>query len=284
MVADGPLHDPFARQVKQRGEPAVRAVEEQLPCGHPVKRLGAKDAQRAREVTQPRRQEEPPYGVGERRRQPARGGIATRGSHPARQRGSIERRDERRQVRGGALEVGVERGDERSARGVEPGAQRRRLSAPAREPDWPEPRLAGGESRQHGRALVRGAVVDDDQLPDEAARLERGAHLLQQAREVRRLVVRGHDDAERNARRHPGFLADRRGQVKPKEARTRVQRARPRPRRNPRTSRSALPRRNCARWPPGYQWIFGRPQWCQSAWKRDLRAYGSSGTSGYALR
>ena len=193
-----PLHDAQAGEREERRQPAVRAVEERGRLLDARQRLGAEDAQRAGQVPHARREEEPPRQVGERRGEAARRGVVPARADAAGEVSPVERGDQPRQLGGRALQVGVEGRDQRAARGAEARRQRRRLPAPPREPDRVQAGLGGGEAGEERRRAVVAVVVDDDQLPVDAHRIERGAHLGHQADEVRLLVVRGHDDAEMN--------------------------------------------------------------------------------------
>ena len=95
-MAHWPLHDPLAAEMKERGEPAVCALEEQSAGDDAAERVGAEDAKRAREVAELRRQEEPASAVGERRRQPPCRGVVTRRADAARERRPVDGRDQRR--------------------------------------------------------------------------------------------------------------------------------------------------------------------------------------------
>ena len=108
-------------------------LEERTPGDDAVERIGPEDAQRARQVTQARRQEEPPRGVRERRRELASRRIPAPRAHAARERRPVERHEQRRQIGGRALQVSVQRRDHRAARRLEAGPQRGGLAAASRE-------------------------------------------------------------------------------------------------------------------------------------------------------
>ena len=182
----------------------MRAVEERGFLLDPRQRLGAKDAQRAGEVAHARGEEEPPPEVRECRGEAARGRIIAVRADAAGEVGSLERGEERRQLGRHTLEVGVEGRDEPAARGPEAGHERGGLPASPRQPERVQAVVRPGEPGEERRRVVVAAVVDEDQLPGDPERVERGAHLGHQPDEVRRLVVRGHDDAhgDRMVRRY----------------------------------------------------------------------------------
>src|SRR5262249_9499458 len=110
-----------------------------------------------------------------------------------------QRGDERRQIGRRALEVGVQRRDVVAPCRPEARKERTGLASGDVEAEHAEPGLARGERRADRWGLVEAAVVDHDELPRHAERIERGSHLVDEATEVRSLVTSGDDDAEDGA-------------------------------------------------------------------------------------
>ena len=100
-----------------------------------------------------------PGSAGRRSRTPTRSGVASGSCRVARmpqaEVGVAERREQRRELGRWALQVGVEGGDERTARRREARRQRRRLPATSRKAHRAQPRIAGGEPAAGRRACRR---------------------------------------------------------------------------------------------------------------------------------
>src|SRR5262249_28818443 len=146
------------------------------------------------------RQDEPPDDVRESRGQPSRERVLPSGAHAAGEGGVIEQPEQDRNLVRWTLQIGVERRHELAACGPDSRGQGPGLPPRPREPQRPHAGSAGGERGEQRGRLVDAAVVDDDQLPEDAPRIERGFDRVAQADEIRRFVARGNDDAQRDAR------------------------------------------------------------------------------------
>ena len=113
------------------------------------------------------------------------------------------REGSRRAQNGIVLPVAVEGDDQRTARQVEAGGQRRGLAVVRAELDDAEQRQLAGEVAEARARRVRRTVVDDDHL----VRLPQALHHALEAQEQRAhvvlLVVDGDDDGERRVGHAP---------------------------------------------------------------------------------
>ena len=108
-------------------------------------------------------------------------------------RGRVQLRQESRDLGGIVLKVAVD-GDDDVARGLlEPGLQGGRLAEVAPEPNDADVVVGSVEAGEGREGPVRGAVVDEDDLPRPAQRLECGLELVVQQRDALLLVVYGDD-------------------------------------------------------------------------------------------
>ena len=109
---------------------------------------------------------------------------------------AIEHLDHLRDIARIVLEIAVGGDDDAAARVVEPGGKRRRLAEVAPEPDDAQMRIERLQPRQDREALVRAAVVDDQQLVRASPCRQRLGELPVELDERRRFVANRNDDAQ----------------------------------------------------------------------------------------
>ena len=91
------------------------------------------------------------------------------------------------------LEVAVDRDDDLALRRLEAGLQRRGLAEVPPQPHDADAVVRGVQPGQRAERAVGGAVVDEDDLPGLAERVERRGQLVVEERDAPLLVVHGDD-------------------------------------------------------------------------------------------
>src|SRR5215217_1797889 len=195
-VVHGHFRDAEAAVVREHRQVAMQlAVDVQV-----LDDLAAVDLEPAVHVVEPHAGHEPRHPVEDPRQRAARPRIAPTGL-PARYEvvALLELREQARDLCRVVLEVGIHRHDGVAAGMRESGCERRGFAEVAPEAYDPDRVALRAQSGQLGERAVCRPVVDEDDLPGAAERLECGADLREERSEARLLVVDGHDDREPDA-------------------------------------------------------------------------------------
>ena len=156
----------------------MRSLEERHAGFETGERGGAEHTQRACEVEQAWRQEAAADGIRDAGNDPACERVVPCSTNAANEVGTVDLREQRRQLGRRTLEIGVERRDERAGRRPEARAQRRRLAAAVRKTHHTQPVVGERQTVEHCARVVGAAIVHDDQLPRETPGIQSVMHLL----------------------------------------------------------------------------------------------------------
>jgi len=195
IVGNRNLRDDESLDLEQRRQETVHALEkfqvlDALALEHPVAAARVADVFAGQPVADP---------VGD-----ARGGdpdetVAPAPRRHARATGAVaqfERLQQFRQIARVVLQIGVERDDDPSARGLHARPQRRGLAAVKRKPLRADARIGRREFLEDFPGLVPAAIVGDDDFESHLERFHRPAQGRDERAQIPFLIVAGNDEAE----------------------------------------------------------------------------------------
>ena len=198
-VVDLHLHDARALELHERGQEAVHAAEHGQAPGH----VRAHDLQRAAGVGDRPAGHGRAHGVADLGRDALHEAVLALGPPAADHvRAGAVSRKKARDVGRVVLQVGVHGDDDPAPGGLEAGLEGRGLAAVGGEGEVAHRIVSGGQGLDDGKACIRAAVVDEDDLPGPAKGFHGGAYLPEQYGQVGFLVVDRDDQGELDGWRH----------------------------------------------------------------------------------